>query len=234
MVNDAVIPMAAVGIQYYGGPVVTILASKTSRRCYGRVLLFPLETINRPRPTPFTLAANSIQSLNNVRPKFALPNTITKTKNHWNRCLTTFLVCLTETVTWSNKCLAPPPFPSFSSCITFVVASSVEYNTKFFCYRAVLRLTRSRMVSFYNVMPRDWLKISAPFSQPIRSKTTIVLPHYKLLLFLVFGANSGNWLSDPTGLFYDPGCSDIGFTTHTDLMNNLYFVIFLITRSRCK
>lgn len=82
MVNDAVIPMAAVGIQYYGGPVVTILASKTSRRCYGRVLLFSLETINRPRPTPFSLAANSIQSLNNVRPKFALPNTITKTKNH--------------------------------------------------------------------------------------------------------------------------------------------------------
>ena len=112
MVNDAVIPMAAVGIQYYGGPVVTILASKTSRRSYGRVLLFPLETINRPRPTPFTLAANSIQSLNNVRPKFALPNTITKTKNHWNRCLTTFLVCLTETVTWSNKCLATPPPPS--------------------------------------------------------------------------------------------------------------------------
>lgn len=111
MVNDAVIPMAAVGIQYYGGPVVTILASKTSRRCYGRVPLFPLETINRPRPTPFTLAANSIQSLNNVRPKFALPNTITKTKNHWNRCLTTFLVCLTETVTWSNKCLAPLPSP---------------------------------------------------------------------------------------------------------------------------
>ncbi|KAM7442291.1 Protein PTHB1 [Porites harrisoni] len=32
MVNDAVIPMAAVGIQYYGGPVVTILASKTSQR----------------------------------------------------------------------------------------------------------------------------------------------------------------------------------------------------------
>ena len=158
MVNDAVIPMAAVGIQYYGGPVVTILASKTSRRCYGRVLLFSLETINRPRPTPFSLAANSIQSLNNVRPKFALPNTITKTKNHWNRCLTTFLVCLTETVTWSNKCLAPLPSPSFSSCITFVVASSVEYKTKFFCYRAVLRLTRSRMVSFYNVMPRDWLK----------------------------------------------------------------------------
>ena len=31
MVNDAVIPMAAVGIQYFGGPVVTILASKTSR-----------------------------------------------------------------------------------------------------------------------------------------------------------------------------------------------------------
>lgn len=82
MVNDAVIPMAAVGIQYYGGPVVTILASKTSRRCYGRVLLFPLETINRPRPTPFTLAANSFQSLNNVRPKFALPSTITNTKNH--------------------------------------------------------------------------------------------------------------------------------------------------------
>ena len=82
MVNDAVIPMAAVGIQYYGGPVVTILASKTSRRCYGRVLLFPLETINRPRPTPLTLAANSIRSLNNVRPKFALPNTITRTKNH--------------------------------------------------------------------------------------------------------------------------------------------------------
>ena len=82
MVNDAVIPMAAVGIQYYGGPVVTILASKTSRRCYERVLLFPLETINRPRPTPFTLAANSIRSLNNVRPKFALPNTITRTKNH--------------------------------------------------------------------------------------------------------------------------------------------------------
>ena len=158
MVNDAVIPMAAVGIQYYGGPVVTILASKTSRRCYGRVLLFPLETIDRPRPTPFTLAANSIQSLNNVRPKFALPNTITKTKNHWNRCLTTFLVCLTETVTWSNKCLAPSPPPSFSSWITFVVASSMEYKTKFFCYRAVLRLTRSRMVSFYNVMPRDWLK----------------------------------------------------------------------------
>lgn len=52
MVNDAVIPMAVVGIQYYGGPVVTILASKTSRRCYGRVLLFPLETINRPRPPP--------------------------------------------------------------------------------------------------------------------------------------------------------------------------------------
>lgn len=41
MVNDAVIPMAAVGIQYYGGPVVTILASKTSRRCSGLVLLFP-------------------------------------------------------------------------------------------------------------------------------------------------------------------------------------------------
>ena len=158
MVNDAVIPMAAVGIQYYGGPVVTILASKTSRRCYGRVLLFPLKTINRPRPTPFTLAAYSIQSLNNVRPKFALPNTITRTKNHWNRCLTTFLVCLTETVTWSNKCLAPLPSPSFSSCITFVVASSVEYKTKFFCHIAVLRLTRSRMVSFYNVMPRDWLK----------------------------------------------------------------------------
>ncbi|KAJ7390596.1 Protein PTHB1 [Desmophyllum pertusum] len=32
MVNDAVIPMAAVGIQYFGGPVVTILASKTSQR----------------------------------------------------------------------------------------------------------------------------------------------------------------------------------------------------------
>ncbi|XP_067018157.1 protein PTHB1-like [Acropora muricata] len=32
MVNDAVIPMAAIGIQYYGGPVVTILASKTSQR----------------------------------------------------------------------------------------------------------------------------------------------------------------------------------------------------------
>ena len=31
MVNDAVIPMAAIGIQYFGGPVVTILASKTSR-----------------------------------------------------------------------------------------------------------------------------------------------------------------------------------------------------------
>ena len=31
MVNDAVIPMAAVGIQYFGGPVITILASKTSR-----------------------------------------------------------------------------------------------------------------------------------------------------------------------------------------------------------
>ena len=31
MVNDAVIPMAAVGIKYFGGPVVTILASKTSR-----------------------------------------------------------------------------------------------------------------------------------------------------------------------------------------------------------
>ena len=41
MVNDAVIPVAAVGIQYYGGPVVTILASKTSRRCCGRVLFFP-------------------------------------------------------------------------------------------------------------------------------------------------------------------------------------------------
>ena len=49
----------------------------------------------------------------------------------------------------------------------------------------------------------------------------------------MFGANSGNWLSDPTGLFYDPECSDIGITTHTDLMNNLYFVIFLITQSRC-
>ena len=107
------------------------------------------------------------------------------------------------------SCPPPLPAPSFSSCITFVVASSVGYKTKFFCYRAVLRLTRSRMVSFYNVMPRDWLKISAPFSQPIRSKTTIVLPHYKLLLFLVFGANSGNWLSDPAGLFYDPKCSDI-------------------------
>ena len=33
MVNDAVIPMAAVGIQYFSGPVVTILASKTSRMC---------------------------------------------------------------------------------------------------------------------------------------------------------------------------------------------------------
>ncbi|PFX24103.1 protein PTHB1-like [Stylophora pistillata] len=32
MVNDAVIPMAAVGIQYFGGPIVTILASKTSQR----------------------------------------------------------------------------------------------------------------------------------------------------------------------------------------------------------
>ena len=32
MVNDAVIPMAAVGIQYFAGPVVTILASKTSRK----------------------------------------------------------------------------------------------------------------------------------------------------------------------------------------------------------
>jgi len=32
MVNDAVIPMAAIGIQYFGGPVVTILASKTSQR----------------------------------------------------------------------------------------------------------------------------------------------------------------------------------------------------------
>ena len=52
----------------------------------------------------------------------------------------------------------PLPSPSFSSCITFVVASSVEYKTKFFCYRAVLRLTRSRMVSFYNVVPRDWPK----------------------------------------------------------------------------
>ena len=31
MVNDAVIPMAAVGIKYFGGPLVTILASKTSR-----------------------------------------------------------------------------------------------------------------------------------------------------------------------------------------------------------
>ena len=164
MVNDAVIPMAAVGIQYYGGPIVTILASKTSRMCYGRVLLFPLETINRPRPTPFTLAANSIQSLNNVRPKFALPNTITKTKNHWNRCLTTFLVCLTETVTWSNKCLAPPlPLPSpplpLLLLMHYVCGSFVSgIKTKFFCYRAVSRLTRSRMVSFYNVMPRDWLK----------------------------------------------------------------------------
>ena len=34
MVNDAVIPIAALGIQYYGGPAVTVLASKTSRECY--------------------------------------------------------------------------------------------------------------------------------------------------------------------------------------------------------
>ena len=32
MVNDAVIPIVALGIQYYGGPVVTILDSKTSRK----------------------------------------------------------------------------------------------------------------------------------------------------------------------------------------------------------
>ncbi|XP_032228416.1 protein PTHB1 isoform X2 [Nematostella vectensis] len=32
MVDDAVIPLAAIGIQYYGGPTVTILASKTSQR----------------------------------------------------------------------------------------------------------------------------------------------------------------------------------------------------------
>lgn len=42
MVNEAVIPMAAVGIQYYGGPVVTILASKTSRTyhigCFNDIL----------------------------------------------------------------------------------------------------------------------------------------------------------------------------------------------------
>lgn len=43
------------------------------------------------------------------------------------------------------KQMSCPPSPSFSSCITFVVASSVEYKTKFFCYRAVLRLTRSRL-----------------------------------------------------------------------------------------
>ena len=35
MVNDAVIPVAALGSQYYGGPVVTILASKTSRKLLG-------------------------------------------------------------------------------------------------------------------------------------------------------------------------------------------------------
>ena len=35
MVNDAIIPMAAIGIQYFNGPVVTILASKTSRTYNG-------------------------------------------------------------------------------------------------------------------------------------------------------------------------------------------------------
>ena len=43
MVNETVIPLAAVGIQYFGGPVVTILASKTSRKL--------LEVFNVPQGT---------------------------------------------------------------------------------------------------------------------------------------------------------------------------------------
>lgn len=52
MVNDAVIPMAAVGIQYFAGPVVTILASKTSRTytptCYYFTILTHVTRLTQP------------------------------------------------------------------------------------------------------------------------------------------------------------------------------------------
>ena len=48
MVKDAVIPMAAVGIQYFGGPVVTILASKTSR-AYNSIQYFTYLLLRRGR-----------------------------------------------------------------------------------------------------------------------------------------------------------------------------------------
>ena len=33
MVEDMLVPLVALGVEYYNGPVVTILASKTSRKC---------------------------------------------------------------------------------------------------------------------------------------------------------------------------------------------------------
>jgi hypothetical protein len=32
MVEDMLVPLVALGVEYYSGPVVTILASKTSRK----------------------------------------------------------------------------------------------------------------------------------------------------------------------------------------------------------
>lgn len=66
------------------------------------------------------------------------------------------------------SCTPPPPSPRpLFSWIRLWELRQWNKKPNSFCYRTVFQLTRSRMVSFYIVMPRDWLKHSAPFSQPI-------------------------------------------------------------------
>ena len=60
MVNDSVIPVSALGFQYYKGPVVTVLSSKTSSKLKSVFYLFYVIYMSSILKTGGTLSSISL------------------------------------------------------------------------------------------------------------------------------------------------------------------------------